>query len=359
MHGSGKYKYTDGSVYVGSFHSGERVKGVVTYPSGTTLQGEYVDDTLYTGEGYLYNSEGSVFCGKIEDYQYKQGRLEFSDEMFSEGTFVNGTIYNGYGVLQDSMGVYFGEVVSGMKHGSGSMVYADGSVFNGEFAVGLRCGSGNIVHSDGSGYEGTWSKDVQGTVGRHAIVSKEKGSVVFEGVCSEGVYSGHGRLTTTTDGVYEGMFRDSQPYGVCTHTDTLGRVTTGPYHDGIREGVHTILYPSTGLSIQVSYANGIIDPTTGTLITVDGAIYQGNANNGSCSITHPDGTQFIGEFKNNKIVSGSGTYQYNDGTTYTGMYENGVKSGFGKFSFKGTVVYEGEWVNDEPAKTKCINISAN
>jgi len=116
-------------------------------------------------------------------------------------TFADGSIYVG-GFLQgkfstDDRGVlsrpsglnYEGTWVGGLKHGKGSQIYADHSVYTGEFANGFEHGEGRIVFADGSHFHGRFRfgrRDGPGqmTVGLEAVRRnfRDKENLLKEGM---------------------------------------------------------------------------------------------------------------------------------------------------------------------------------
>jgi hypothetical protein len=64
-----------------------------------------------------------------------------------------------------------------------------------------------------------------------------------------------------------------------------------------------------------------------TISLPDGSKYVGEYKNGKCNgqgtITYPDGSKYVGEFKDN-VFDGEGTLTYSDGTSYRGIWEGGV-----------------------------------
>ena len=61
-------------------------------------------------------------------------------------------------------------------------------------------------------------------------------------------------------------------------------------------------------------------------------------------INFPDGTQYIGTVKNNRLT-GEGKYIFKNGDTYEGNVSNGLRNGFGVFKSSNNICYEGEWKN--------------
>ena len=54
-----------------------------------------------------------------------------------------------------------------------------------------------------------------------------------------------------------------------------------------------------------------------------------------------DGTVYVGDFKDGKMW-GIGTYTTSQGAVYTGAFDQNIRRGFGKETFK-NYVYEGQW----------------
>ena len=86
-------------------------------------------------------------------------------------------------------------------------------------------------------------------------------------------------------------------------------------------------------------------------ITYEGNIKYGllhNTDENDPSILNfPDGTQYVGTVKNNRIT-GEGKYTFKNGDTYEGQVVNGLRNGYGIFKSSNNsnnIIYEGEWKN--------------
>ncbi|MBL8251883.1 MAG: protein kinase, partial [Candidatus Competibacter sp.] len=98
---------------------------------------------------------------------------------------------------------------------------------------------------------------------------------------------------------------------------------------------------------------------------------RGNCQNGQGNYRHPDGSEYVGEFRNakmhgqgtyiyagrrekyigdwsNGVINGQGTYYYRTGNRYQGQWRNGRKSGQGTYFYAGGEKYVGEFENDQP-----------
>ena len=83
-------------------------------------------------------------------------------------------------------------------------------------------------------------------------------------------------------------------------------------------------------------------------ITYEGNIKYGLLNstdeNHPSILNFPDGTQYVGTVKNNRITGG-GKYTFKNGDTYEGQVVNGLRNGYGIFKSSNNIIYEGEWKN--------------
>ena len=78
----------------------------------------------------------------------------------------------------------------------------------------------------------------------------------------------------------------------------------------------------------------------------DGECIEGDCENGKGTMTFPDGTKYVGDFKYG-VREGQGTYTYSDGGNYTGEWKDNKRHGKGTDTFANSVIYEGEWALDK------------
>ena len=69
--------------------------------------------------------------------------------------------------------------------------------------------------------------------------------------------------------------------------------------------------------------------------------------NGSCQLSWEDGSVFSGEFDNGAI-NGFGLYQFPDGASYEGFWNNNCKHGTGVMFYANGDKFQGEFRNDSP-----------
>ncbi|EAU29942.1 predicted protein [Aspergillus terreus NIH2624] len=171
----------------------------------------------------------------------------------------------------------------------------DGAVYNGEWHNCQPEGYGAMTYTDGSRYEGTWHEGQRDGTGKYVCPDYE-----FHGTWRHNRPNGQGVKTWKTAGVYDGWFVN-----------------------GLREGSGTMTWTKTGRKY------------TGQ--------WRGDRMNGRGICHWPDGTWYDGEWS---VLDGErhghGKYTYADGSTYTGLYQKGLKHGAGVLVTT-THVYRGTW----------------
>ena len=117
---------TEDNIYNGS--------GELTFPDGSSWNGEFVNGKAMNGEGTLYLYPGAFIEGSKNgdgEYFYPRGDK------------------------------YEGKLVNGLLEGSGILIrYADEAIYEGSFKNGKKNGTGKITYSDNSNYDGNWVNDV-------------------------------------------------------------------------------------------------------------------------------------------------------------------------------------------------------
>ena len=123
-HGYGTAVYTNGLMYEGTWsHGRECGWGVLTDGSDAPLYRGEVSDGAFNGGGTFFFGSGDCYSGG-----WREG------------------LPHGRGVFSTPCGSgYDGDWVEGQRHGQGSQYYADGSVYTGAWHAGQRHGRGEIV----------------------------------------------------------------------------------------------------------------------------------------------------------------------------------------------------------------------
>jgi len=151
-----------------------------------------------------------------------------------------------------------------MRHGTGTLTYKNGSVYEGQWERGMKWGQGKMTYASGNYYDGQWAnnkRNGQGTM--FWLTSDEK----YEGNWEDNFQSGFGAhiwLDGTTD------------------SKLLRNRYVGYWRLGQRHGKGTFYYSN-------------------------GSKYEGewkeNFKHGAGTFTFEDGTQYVGPFENDRMVN--------------------------------------------------------
>ncbi|XP_024959323.1 phosphatidylinositol 4-phosphate 5-kinase 8-like isoform X2 [Cynara cardunculus var. scolymus] len=166
-HGRGKYTWSDGTVYEGSWVEGKMTGvGRITWSSEASYEGDFSGGYL-DGFGTLTNPDGSTYIGSWRlNIQHGFGRRQYSNSDVYDGSWKGG-VHEGSGKYAWGNGdMYIGNWKAGSMCGRGVMKWLNGDLFDGYWSNGYRHGSGVYRFADGSYYFGMWTKglkDGQGT----------------------------------------------------------------------------------------------------------------------------------------------------------------------------------------------------
>ena len=126
-------------------------------PSGAErYEGEYKNG-LKAGSGRYSFSDGSVYEGTLSDDKVTgKGRLQYSNGDLYVGELKNG-LRHGKGVYTTKKGdTYSGMYSDDLRHGEGVWRWSSGEIHEGMFKEGLPEGEGYHLFSNGDVYEGYW-----------------------------------------------------------------------------------------------------------------------------------------------------------------------------------------------------------
>lgn len=139
----------------------------------------------------------------------------------------------------------------------------------------------------------------------------------YAGMLSAGKKEGFGIYLWSDGSEYRGVFRDGEPHGEGLYL----------YADGRRK--------------RVTYDNGKLRKAymVSNAVKIDGAGYGEYEFNG----------HYSGWYRGNKLKGylphGRGTMRYQNGSVYTGQWENGKMHGNGTIVWEDGAVYSGQWVH--------------
>lgn len=228
----------------------------------------------------------------------------------TEVTYDNGDVYDGQ--LNDE----------GLRHGEGSMRYANGDFYEGHWESGLRHGSGRLDFADGNSiYQGFFDHGVMQGFGRLVLRSENR---AYEGEFINGAFHGQGQLTNK-DGVYEGQFEYGKRHGTGKLTREGEVIYDGQWAEDEPCGYGRLVMP-----LHEAYA-------------AEQAKYLESMGIVACG-------QYEGSLLHGK-PHGHGICRYVNDEVYDGAWKNGRRNGFGSYTcYTGHMpssVYKGKWVANE------------
>ncbi|XP_012938646.1 radial spoke head 10 homolog B isoform X2 [Aplysia californica] len=216
MHGKGVYVWANGTQYEGDFLKNQVTgKGMYTWPNGSTYEGD-VSNGKRHGFGTFRSADnrlsysGDWVLGKKQG----KGRMDYDAEgkSYYDGDWVNG-IKHGWGTRQYPSGnVYHGMWFNNVRHGEGTMKWLDRdqvyagqwengiqhglgqhiwllrrvtksqyplrNMYDGELVNGLRHGTGVFYYANGAKYEGYWRDNMKHGQGKFTF----KNGRIYEGL---------------------------------------------------------------------------------------------------------------------------------------------------------------------------------
>jgi len=221
--------------------------------------------------------------------------------------------------LKDRVEYYEGETdEEGLAHGKGIWYYINGSRYEGEWNHGLKEGFGTVYKADGNkAYEGEWKNGKKNGFGTDY---RKDGTKSYEGFWKNDESCGRGVLVDYRDIRFEGVFKQSPPYGVyglskveysvITYPD--GEVVEGP----MENKQHRCIYPNGDvfecedfiIGTAVGRKTACPRPIRrGIYRFADGGTLSGwwerGYYDGDYRYTAPDGTKEIWRYKDDKLIS--------------------------------------------------------
>ena len=100
--GIGEMVYPDGSKFIGTFQSGQKLKGVYTYPNGDQYEGSFKEGNRDGLAKYRY-ANGEVYEGFYVEDAKSYGKFSFKNGDAYTGTFEK-NLFNGFGSFKKRSG---------------------------------------------------------------------------------------------------------------------------------------------------------------------------------------------------------------------------------------------------------------
>lgn len=225
---------------------------------------------------------------------------------------------------------YYGDVVDGLFHGPGRLIWPNGSRYKGGFSRGLISGNGELVFASGDKYEGEFRDGQMFGAGRLDMGDGR----IYTGAFRDDMPNGQGVLHGEDGSKYEGGFVDWEFHGRGTYTEPDGVTYSGDFVDGKFTG--TGIYKDADGNV---YEGEFLDwqfHGSGVYTTAEDETYSGDFErgvlNGKGRYEGKDGERYEGEFKD-WLYHGEGELVAANGDRYTGSFEQGYSHGEGELVF--------------------------
>lgn len=352
-HGEGLYTFKNGDTYTGGYKDGKRAgKGKFQFVNGISYEGGF-ENGVKNGYGELTIKDKFIFKGKFKnDKMGGEGELKYthpihppldtSSEISVREKFLlapsneyktnsfKGTLTGTYKSPNSSSRGSAKTSTPGYHRVKGILTYSDGSVYEGSFYMGLRHGYGKYTGaysepypSYGVDYEGEWENDLPHGKGSKTIkkitrpILKTKSNSKPDSkpvVSKPSPRSEVSSKQTVIESVFsEGLLSPSSPPLIICPDGSTFRGFSLPSQ------ILDLLGPSkTAMGLESNQSQ-----TKGVFTDINKVQYQGlwdaNGMQGEGEEIYPDGSKFVGEYKNGKR-KGKGTMYHANGKKTTKKY---------------------------------------
>lgn len=247
------------------------------------------------------------------------------------------------------------------KNGSGTFRYPNGSTYTGQFVNGARHGRGKLIHKNNGTYEGPFRNNkMHGDNGSMTFANGDR----YIGQWTNDHPNGYGIYYFNTRERYEGQFVDGKFNGLGTMYYPDGAYYVGGWQNNLKNGQGKLIRPNGEIfegqwvagklreapkPPQANTAGASRPPSSKPDV---GGMRNCNANlcrSGSGYFDYPDGSRWIGEFKDG-YPNGKGICYYADGNRYEGEWAGNAPNGEGIMYFASGRVYGAVWLNGAAVK---------
>lgn len=256
---------------------------------------------------------------------------------------LSGNCQNGTGTFRYANGMkYSGRFLNGQRDGQGKLYFPDNRIYEGQFVRGRMQGQGSMTYANGDRYVGQWANDYPNGTGVYHFKSGER----FDGNLVNGEFEGPGTMHYSDGARFAGTWRQSRRHGEGRLFTVDGQVTKGTWNMG-----KPIKTESDGLANAAAPTLTEQQPKPKNKADVSGlrncsSIY---CRNGYGYYDYPDGSRWIGEFKDGE-PGGRGNCYYSNGDRYEGEWLKTVPNGEGVMYWASGKVYGAVWMNGRAIK---------
>ncbi|MCK6692526.1 MAG: caspase family protein [Thermoanaerobaculia bacterium] len=207
-----------------------------------------------------------------------------------------------------------------------------------------RNGQGTFRFANGDKYVGKWANGQPHGQGKYYFASRER----YEGQFHYGKFEGYGTMYYPDGAYYSGGWKKNMKNGQGKLVRTNGTVTEGVWANGKYAGAQN----TNGTVAQASNQK----PNKPAASSANKPDLSGMRNcnsvycrSGSGFYNYPDGSRWVGEFKDG-VPAGRGICYYAGGDRYEGQWLKGAPNGEGVMHFANGRVYGAVWVNGAPVR---------
>jgi hypothetical protein len=351
MNGIGSCYYSDGSKYQGQWVDGyPQGQGVKILADGTEIRGEWLKGKLQEPPAPEPEEKPEGIVAEQPDEKPAAQPEPPAKEM--QTGCVSGDCRNGKGIyIYPSGAIYIGEFKDGEIHGIGACHYSDGSKYQGEWVSRYPEGRGTKIFPDGTKWTGNWRRgqpiDENGDIIENLFPDKELAAeeANIQSGCVEGdCESGQGTYAYPDGSKYEGRFRSGKPHGKGTFFYIDGDRYEGMFSNGLKSG-EGVLYRADGDQLAGIWKGGEYVGKTELVEARQYGCLEGNCENGrGVFVFKEDGSKYTGSFQDN-LPNGEGVMEFANGEKYTGQWVDGNFDGKGTLQLMDGTEVAGYWLN--------------
>ncbi|KAI4983270.1 hypothetical protein ZWY2020_023762 [Hordeum vulgare] len=160
--GSGRYTWSDGTIYDGEWRTGMRHgQGKTLWPSGASYEGEYAGGYIY-GEGTYTGQDNIVYKGRWKlNRKHGLGCQTYPNGDMFQGSWIQGEIQGHGKYTWENGNTYTGNMKNGKMSGKGTFTWKNGDSYEGNWLDGMMHGYGIYTWSDCGYYVGTWTRGLK------------------------------------------------------------------------------------------------------------------------------------------------------------------------------------------------------
>jgi hypothetical protein len=156
-------------------------------------------------------------------------------------------------------------------------------------------------------------------------------------------------LLTSSSDIYVGQSVNGKKSGIGTMYYDTGVIHICKWNNDVADG-HGICHMPDGTEYVGDWRNGMFHGRKNEIVYKNGDYYNGNvrknAITGRGKMTYADGRQYNGDW-NNGVWHGTGELTYSTKDVYRGGFVNGRRETTGMYTWANGNTYDGEWKNDE------------